>query len=88
MLNTYLTDEITELLNCDKATAESIERLWQLVGVQGVTEIEKAPDEQFQVLKLSAQGKEIYYVFVGRNLSVKQIRSGTKDGACIYRAME
>ena len=23
MLNTYLTDEITELLNCGKATAES-----------------------------------------------------------------
>lgn len=88
MNHTYMTDKITELLDCGKATAESIERLWQLVGIQGVTGIEKVPDRGYHILKLSAQKEEVYYVFVGRNLSVKQIRSGAKDGACIYRAME
>lgn len=88
MNHTYMTDQIMELLNCGKATAESIERLWQLVGVQGVTGIEKVPDQGYHILKLTAEREETYYVFVGRNLSVKQIRSGSKDGACIYRAME
>ena len=88
MGNTYMTKDIMSLLNCKKETAESIERLWQLVGIQGVSEIEKVPDRGYHILKLTAEKGEIYYVFVGRNLSVRQIRSRTIDGVRIYRSIE
>ena len=50
----YMTDNIADLLNCEKETAQSIERVWSRNGINQVLSIEKVPDRGYHILKLFA----------------------------------